>query len=371
MRKLILLVVVFLSVSLDAKEAALVKVLPANTTHSGDYFVRGQTVEISGTVTGDLYVLGGQVFIDGAVHGNVLVAGGTVNIEGRVDQNVRAIAGQVVISGSVGRSATVLSGSLEVQPSAVVGKNIIAMSGNVDLAGSVHGNALLGTSSLRLAGGIAGGVKAYVNQMRVTSKANIEGGLEYWSSSDALIDPTARILGGTVHHPSFFYSISKGKIIQSLRFGSALLPILMNFLYTLGLGLILMRYFPQSIKRAVGALLQNPIHTALVGIVVLVLLPLLSLLFLMSVLGVPFAITLIAVNVFAFYTAKIFTVLWLEKLLFRKRFEKHKQVFFTLGLMVYFTLAAIPTVGTIISFAVMLMGLGAMVRGRLISVEKT
>ncbi|MCP5492553.1 MAG: polymer-forming cytoskeletal protein [Chlamydiales bacterium] len=369
MRKLVCFFLFFLSVSAYAKDGALIKVLPANSSHLGDYFVRGQTVEISGTVTGDLYVLGGQVFIDGTINGNVLVAGGTVNIEGRVDQNVRSLAGQVVISGSVGRSVTVLSGSLEVQPSAVISKNLIAMSGNVDLAGSVHGNALLGTSSLRLAGGVGGGVTAYVNQMRVTSKANVEGGLEYWSSSDALIDSTAHIIGGVVHHPSFFYSISKGKIIQSLRFGSTILPILMNFLYTLGLGLILMRYFPHSIKRAVGALLQNPVHTALVGIVVLVLLPLLSLLFLMSVLGVPFAITLIAVNVFAFYTAKIFTVLWLEKLIFRKHFEKHRRLFFTIGLMVYFTLATIPTVGTIISFAIMLMGLGAMVRGRLIMKE--
>ncbi len=367
--RLILILFLFFA-SLHASEAPLVKTLRAGETHAGDYFARGQTVEISGTVGGDLYVYGGQVFIDGTVQGNVLVAGGAVNIDGVVGQNVRALAGQVVINGSVGRNVTTLCGSLELQPSAKIENNVIAMAGNADLAGSIGGNVRVGCSSLRLASLVAGNVTAYVNQVRITSKARIDGAFEYWSNSDALIDKAARLQGGVTHHPSFFYTLSKGGVLKGLRFGTALLPIIMNFLYTLGLGLILMRYFPQSIQRALSALVQNPLHTALVGVVVLVLLPLLSLLFLMSVLGVPFAITLIAVNVFAFYTAKIFSILWIEKMLFRKYFEKHRHLLFFLGLIVYFTLTAIPKVGSIIAFAAMLMGLGAMVRGRLIAVEK-
>ena len=102
-----------------------------------------------------------------------------------------------------------------------------------------------------------------------------------------------------------------------------------------------------------------------------VLLPLLSLLFLMSILGMPFAITLIAVNVFAFYTAKIFSILWIEKLIFKTRFEKHKKMLFTFGLIVYFTLTSIPKIGPLVAFIAMILGLGAMVRGRLISLGES
>ena len=350
--------------------AADVQTVPKSKTIEGNHFVRGKTVEISGVINGDLYVFGGQVFIDGTVNGNVLVAGGTVQMEGQVKENIRLAAGQATISGTVGGNVTALSGTVEVQPSAVIDGSLVGLAGNIDLAGAVHGQVYVGTSNLRLSNGIQGDVTAYVNNMRITSKAQIEGQLEYWSNTKASIDPAAKILGGTVHHPSFFYSITEGKVVKSLRLGTKLLPLLMNFLYTLALGIILIRYFPKGIEQGLKAIKKNPIHTVLTGIVILVLLPLVSLLFLMSVLGAPFAITLIAVNVFAFYTAKIFTIIWVQTLIFRKRFEKYKKLYFTLGLIVYFIVTMIPHVGDIIAFAAMLLGLGAMVRGRIIALEK-
>ncbi|HPE84634.1 MAG TPA: polymer-forming cytoskeletal protein, partial [Chlamydiales bacterium] len=287
-----------------------------------------------------------------------------------VKDNIRLAAGQATISGSVGGNVTALSGTVEVQPSAMIGGSFVGLAGNIDVAGPVHGQVYVGTSNLRLSNGVQGDVTAYVNHLRVTSKAQIEGQLEYWSNTKASIDSGAQIIGPTVHHPSFFYSIAEGKVVKSLRLGTKLLPLVMNFLYTLALGIILMRYFPKSIEQGLKAIKKNLVHTVLTGVVILVLLPLVSLLFLMSVLGAPFAITLIAVNVFAFYTAKIFTIIWAQTLVFSKRFEKHKKLYFALGLIVYFVLTMIPHVGDIIAFAAMLIGLGAMTRGRVIAMEK-
>lgn len=368
-----LLCALFLTCAIFAKPTGngLIDVLSKDEIVNGDYFARGSTVEISGVVNGDVYILGGQVFIDGQINGNLLVCGGAVQVEGSVVNNVRAACGQVAISGNIGGSVTSLCGTLKILPSAKIGKSVVTLAGNTDLSGDIGGSVYVGTSSLRIADTIRGSVTAYVNTLRITSRANVIGPLEYWSNSDALADKNANLSGGIIHHPSFFYSLSQGKILKGLRFGSTLLPILMNFLYTLGLGLILMRYFPQNIQRALHALKINPVHSFFTGVVMVVLLPLLSLLFLMSILGMPFAITLIAVNVFAFYTAKIFSILWIEKLIFKTRFEKHKKMLFTFGLIVYFTLTSIPKIGPLVAFIAMILGLGAMVRGRLISLGES
>lgn len=350
--------------------AADVVAVPKSETIEGNHFVRGKTVEISGTINGDLYVFGGQVFIDGTINGNILMAGGTVQMDGVVKENIRLAAGQATISGQVGGNVTALAGTVEVQPSAAIGGSLVGLSGNFDVAGPVHGQIYVGTSNLRLSNGVQGDVTAYVNHLRITSKAHIEGQLEYWSNTKASIDPSSQVIGGIIHHPSFFYSIAQGKVVKSLQLGTKLLPLVMNFLYTLALGMILIRYFYTNIEWALKAINKNPVHTVLTGIVILVLLPLISLLFLMSVLGAPFAITLIAVNVFAFYTAKIFTIIWVQRLIFKKRFDKHKKLYFTLGLIVYFIVTMIPHVGDLIAFAAMLLGLGAMIRGRIITLEK-
>ena len=213
-------------------------ILSKGKVHDGDYFVRGSTVEISGTVNGDLYVLGGQVFIDGTVKGSVLLAGGSTNIEGLIEQNLRMVAGQLVLSGSVGGSATLLAGTIKFLPSAKVENSVVALGGNVDLSGNIGDGLYVGASSLRLADSVKGNVKTYVNKLRVSSNANIDGKLEYWSSSKAEISDQAQVKGGVIHHPSFFYTAMQNKFIKSLRFGSKLLPLIMNFLYSLVLGLI-------------------------------------------------------------------------------------------------------------------------------------
>ena len=355
----------FCFVSLFSEETSTL-ILPKGQTVEGNYFVRGKSAEISGTVNGDLYVLGGQVFVDGIVNGNVLLAGGTANLSGPIKGNIRLAAGQAMIGGQVGGSVTALAGTVEVLPTAEIAGSFVALAGNVELSGAIQSQVFVGTSNMRIAGPIRGDVTAYVNHLRVTSKAAIEGQLEYFSNTKAVIDSQTKILGGVIHHPSFFYSLARGKVFKSLKLGTKLLPFFMNFLYTLCLGLILMRYFPHNIKRALAALKKSPLHSFLTGIVILILLPLISLLFLMSILGAPFAITLIAVNVFAFYTAKIFTIMWLLDLTLKKRYHKFQKLYFALGLIVYFTLTAIPVAGEILAVAAMLFGLGAIVRGKLI-----
>ena len=340
-------------------------VLPSTAVVNNDYFAYGRSVEISGTVNGDVYVFGGQVFIDGVVNGDVLVAGGTVDITGKISHDVRLLGGQAQISGEVGRNVTAVTATIEFAPGARIGQNIVILSGNVDLESRIGRNARIYASNVRISDGVNGNVTAYVGQMRLTSKAEIGGELQYWSNKNALIDSRAKVQGGVVHHPSFFYGVFHGKFFKSLKIGSKFAALLMNFFYSLVIALIIIRYFPQRIDRTIWALNHKPLQAIVAGLVLIIVLPLAFLALLITILGVPFALTLLSITVVSFYTAKVLSILWLSKHIFRKfDFQKHMRLYFTFGLIIYFLLTIIPYAGGVISFAALLLGLGGAALGK-------
>jgi hypothetical protein len=337
-----------------------IMVLPSGEVHQGNYFAMGKSVEISGTVNGDVYALAGEVVIDGVVNGDVLVCGGSVDIGGKVAQNCRLLGGQVLISGTVGNNVTAISGNLQLLPSATIGGSLVATAANVDLAAHVGSEASIVASNLRLSAHLDKGLDAYVGQIRITSKAVIKEGVEYKSGSTAWIEPGASIGGAVVRNPSFVHELVEGTWVHSLLLGSKVLAILMNFIYTFVVGVLLVKLFPKNLEAALDALHKTPGKSLLFGLMLLVLLPLASLILLMTILGVPFALTLIAANIIGFYTAKIYSIFWVSNALFKKIGVKTNP-FLRLfcGLVIYFILTAIPILGFLVAFAAMLFGLGS------------
>lgn len=349
----------------DENEEEII-VLPSTATVNSDYFANGRTVEISGRVNGDVYVFGGQVFMDGVIDGDLLVAGGSVEISGTVTKNVRLLAGQALITGNIGQNVTAVTATIELSPSSSVGRNIIVVSGNTDLESKVGNNVRLYSSSARISDGIHGKVLAYVGNLRLTSKVNIGGELEYWSNKAALIDPNAKVKGGVIHHPSFFYDLLHGKIFRGLKIGSKLAVLLMNFFYSFIIGLIMLRYFPQRIEQTLATLNKKPAQSLVAGVVLLFLLPVTMLVLLVTILGAPFALALLSLTVVGLYSAKVFAVFWMSTHIFRKfELKKHRKLYFTFGLIVYFIVTLIPYAGTIVTVAALLFGLGGAALGKI------
>lgn len=365
-RALILFLCFFLTLSADDDDEMNIVVLPSSAVIDNDYFVSGRTVEISGTVNGDVYVLGGQVFIDGTINGDVLVAAGSVEISGRVTKNVRILAGQASITGNIEQNLTAVAATIELNPGATIGRNVVIVAGNADLESVINRNAHLYSSSVRISNLIHGKVAAYVGHLRVTSKVVIDGPLEYWSNNNALIDSHAQITGGVLHHPSFFYNLFQSKIMKGLKLGSKLAGLVMNFFYSFIIGLIMLKYFPQRIQRTIEMLNMKPIQSLIAGIVLLFVLPMTFLALIITILGVPFALTLLSLTIVTFYTAKIFSILWLSTHIFRRfEFRRHKSLYLAFGLLVYFSLTLIPYLGTTISIAALLLGMGGAVLGKI------
>jgi len=342
------------------KETSDVVILPAGSVVQGDYFAFGNNIEISGKVNGDVYVTGLQVYVDGEISGDLIVAAGSVDLEGTVAHNLRVIAGQATINGTIGRNATVLAGNAQFMKSGKVLGNVVCTSANVDLGCYVGGDVTVAASNLRISGAIDHDIDAYVGQLRLTSRAEVGGDIEYKSNTTAFIDEGAIIKGKVTLHPSLVHHLIKGGFLHGLLIGSRIAGLLMNFLYTFAIGLILIKIYPRKLESTLYALNNSPLKCFGFGLMLLILLPLVSLILLMTILGIPFALTLLALNVIGFYTAKVFSIFWISnKFCAKVRLKKNALTSYTLGLVLYFLITSIPIFGFIVAFVAMVFGLGA------------
>ena len=352
------------SLSADSKGTPRqdVSLLEEGHVHKGDYFIAGSSVEISGIIEGDAYVAAGQAIIDGVIKGDLLIVCGSAEIPGDVLGNIRILGGQVILSGKVGGSITLVAGNAQLSPLNVIQGSAIVVSANADVLGSIHGNTKLLSSNLQFASHVDGDVTAYVGEMRVSSKGYIGGALNYRSTQPAIIDRGAEIKGPIDYHPSFYQSFVDWPWLKGLIIGSKILALLMNFIFTLVFGWILIRLFPSKLSRTVQVLDHQPLHCLSTGLVVLVAIPLLCLILLITVLGAPFALALIALNILGFYTAKIFVVMWIaSKGLHKYHIKRGKIATLAIGLIAYYLITVIPFIGTFVSLLAMLCGMGAIV----------
>jgi cytoskeletal protein CcmA (bactofilin family) len=329
--------------------------VPASEVVNGDYFAFGGNVEISGTINGDLYASGGQVVIDGTVNGDVLVAGGRVSLSGTVSQDVRAAGGQVTISGKVGRNLTVAGGQVELASSSVLGGGLVAAGGNVDLSAPLTGAVKVAAGTLIVTNRVGGNLDAAVGTLRIASRADIQGDVNYWSGREASVSEGARIRGKIVRNvPPERPRLFPAAFFAWLWFVS------INFISTLILGLLSVRFLPRFHQSVVTTLSERPWTSLGIGFVAAVVLPVVCILLLATVVAIPIAVILLAAFFIMLYWARIYAIGRIgEFILARWRPASSRASAFVLGLFVYYLLAIIPVIGWLVVPLVMLFGLGA------------
>lgn len=325
---------------------------------NGDYFAFGRLVEISGTVNGDVYALAGQVVIDGRVNGDVLVAGGRVSLSGVVAQDVRAAGGHIAVSGTVGRNLTVSAGNVELTPSALVRGNLVVAGGNVDVASPVAGGAKVAAGALILSNKVGGDVDAAVGALRITSKAQIEGNVDYWSDQEASVSEGARIKGKVVRFPRKESEVLPAMFTAFIV--AWVLFVAVSFVSTLILGLLSVRFLPRFHQSAVAVLRERPWVSLGIGFIAAVMTPVICAILFATVVAVPIALIVMAAYLMLLYWGRIYAISRIGEVisgLFRS--SPGRTSAFVLGLIIYYLLAIIPFVGWIVVPLVVLFGLGA------------
>jgi cytoskeletal protein CcmA (bactofilin family) len=316
--------------------------IPASETVRSDLYVAGGTIQVDGNVEGDLLVAGGTVNVNGAVSGSVIAAGGNLTVNGTTGGSIRAVGGTITVGGTAGRDVVAAGGQLSLSPASRVTGDVVFTGGQLALNGAVDGNVLGSASTYTKDGTVRGTENVTIQQHRQRSQP--------WGA-----------FGGT----------------RSL---------VVRYIGVLLLGLLLLGLVPRGMRAIATTVDKRPLPSLGAGALGLlgILATFIGAIVLTLVLAIPLGLLgfgllsgFTAFGMIAFLIAFVFAVAlfmvfladaWVGYALGRLILGRVHATWatkpiwaFLLGATIVVLLTAIPIVGGVIKFAVILVALGALI----------
>lgn len=322
-----------------------------------DIYAAGGTVDVLATADGDVVIAGGRVTVSGRVHGDVIAAGGTVSVVADSDDDVRLAGGDIRISGSVGDDAIAAGGNVTLAPDGNVKGRAWFSGGRIDVSGMVGRELKVTGGRIVLSGRVNGDVILAGRDISILDSAIIDGDLVYRSPREAKIASGAQIRGRIRYEP-----VERPVVAVVAAVAGAGIIVLLGLVVT---GSLLFLMFPRFIATVVKTIPAEPWKCLGLGLAVFAATPVVISLFFMTVIGWLPAIVLVVlypVLLLAGFLTGLFLVADLGwRLLGRDKVSRVARLgMFALALIVVMLLGLIPLFGTLLLFAVLLLGVGGL-----------
>lgn len=313
----------------------------------------GQNVDINGTINGDVFCAGQTVRIDATVRGDVICAGQNVSIKGKIDGNIRVAGQTVTIDAQVDRSMTVAGQTVSFDADAVVNRDATVTASSVNLKGKIGRDAVLGGSEIMLRGEVGRDVEASAPKVDMFSGARIGGNLTYTSEKDASIPPGVNIIGEVTHNP-----VEEQRQASSSWWGVSVGAYLYFLAALLAIGLALVLFFPQAVRKTSDLAQKHLGKTILIGFVAGLAVPVVVFSLAITFVGLPLAIILMLSWMVLMVLSLPVAGYYLAGVLFKKL--KHSVAAMLVGTAILVTLFFIPFVGFVFALAAYWIGSGAL-----------
>jgi cytoskeletal protein CcmA (bactofilin family) len=280
----------------------------------------GGSVLVRGTVDGDLSGAAGSVVVEdgGVVTGDLNVAAGSLRIDGRVDGDVSSGAAAVTV-GETG----VVGGAFEVGAA------------DVRIDGRVDGPATVGADSLV-----------------VSPTAVLNGDLRY----DADLTNEGTVVGVV----TFDDSISE----TEFDFQGPTLPwwagAVYGILTSLLLGAVLLLLFPGTSGRVAGTVASRPLPAVGVGLAALLAVPVSLILLAITIVGIPLSVAGAVLYGLGIWVALVYGRFAVAAWALDRVGVESRWAALVVGVVGLGLVAAVPVLGGLVDFAVLLLGLGAL-----------
>lgn len=331
-------------------------VVPADEVVDDNLLITGDSIVIQGVVTGNLIAAGRHIEFGGQVQGDAVVAAAEIDASGQVGGNWLSFSRDFDSSADVAGSLVVFAETIDFAGS--VEDDFAGFASRVTLAGPVGADAFLFTAAAEASSSVGRNLNAWANRVALDPSAFVEGDvIARVRDSEALdVHPDAEV-GGTVRtvlreeepeanrylQPSFYL----GRLVS---FAAAWLTGCVLF-WLAPAWLVWMPRSPREVAVAGG-----------VGFLVLVATPVAGLIAAISVIGLPLGLGALAAWGAGLYAAKIIVAIPVGAAFARKVAPsdfRSLAAALAVGLAVYFVLGLVPLVGGLLSFLVVLIGLGA------------
>jgi len=326
---------------------------------ANDRFVAGGTVRQEAPVGGDLFGMAGTFDLAARVLGDAVLAGGDVRVRDSVGRDLYAAGGNVRVDGAVAGSAHLAGGNVEVSRESRIGGNLSVAGGSIEIRGPVDGNVDAAGGDVVIDSEIAGDVRFAGGGIELGPNARIGGRLVHRGPDNIRRDPAAQVSGGVER--------AKARRVHSSRDTGHRA---VGWLWTLGLVAlagVVAGAFPVGSRRLGEGLRGEPALALAFGFVALVCVPVAAVILMITIIGIPLALAVLLLYFLMLIVgyAAIAVVIG-DTALARLRSQDAARIGWRVGAAMLAMLALaivgrIPFVGSLIVFAALLAGVGAIV----------
>lgn len=334
--------------------------LAPGDTLENDLYQWGQMLAIDGTLDGDVVAWAQTAKVAGAVTQDMNIFAQDLSITGRVGDDLRAFCQSISLDGSVGGDLLALAATLGVSERSVIDGELRAGCGVATVNGTVNGNLALYAGQVTLNGKVLGDAMI-VSDGGITfgEKAEIAGNLAYKAPGPVELRPD--LVKGTV---TFTPQEPEERKEPKWRGGLGLAFRVLLFLAAVIAGSVIIALTKDHANRTASIIRRKPLKSLAIGFIAFICVPVVILITIALILTIPLAMILTLGYVIAAYIAKFYVAIWLGSIIVRRPGGSTKSPVpvMLLGLCILYFVAAIPIIGTLITFLVVFLGLGALLQ---------
>lgn len=333
-----------------------------------DYFGAGGALNLTDSISGDAFVAGGHVTTASEVQGDLVAAGGEVSIGGAIGDDLYAAGGEVQLDAIVSGNARMAGGDLAVGPATVVNGALTLSGGRIRFEGMTHKYLQATGGDVTIDGTVLGDAEVRAEKVEIGPSTRIDGKLTVHGEHEPVVPEGAVIAGGVEFHEADigirFFDDEDARDVRTVAHGVG------SFLWVLGVfiaGVLFTLAFPAYSARAADWIGREPLRSLGLGFVILICLPVLGLLLLITIVGIPLALILFMLYVLLLFLGWVTSALFLgrkglELLHVRQPVTTARRILALLAAVVaLWLLGQVPVVGGWITFASLVLGIGALV----------
>lgn len=345
-----------------AHEVGEVVVITAPVTE--DLYVAGKSIDIRAErVEGDITVAGQTVTVSSRVAGDVMAAGEILLLTGELQDDLRAAGRSLTLDGSVGDHAVVAGETVVLAGPSRVGGFVWAAGNVVEVGGEIGGDLEVAGQTVTVTGTVGGNAEIDAANAVIGDSAHIRGDLSWPRGQAPEIRPGARIDGRQIELPAGERATPTSTEVAV----GIVMGILFGWLSLLVLTSVLRAVTPPLLVGAGTMLRARPGRSLGVGALSLIVGPIVGIAALVTVIGLPLGVVILLAYAMLLVISVPVTLDVVVDLVVgsaRKRKPVTRGWRFgalALAALIFAAVLQVPILGTLVAFAAILFGLGALV----------
>lgn len=346
----------------EVNEQATQQAVDANASmenlKSEDIYLTGDEVTIDYMVDGNLFVFANTVNINSYIGGDAFIVANTINVNenGYIFSNLFAIGKDITISG---RIYDLYACSNNITINGYIYRDIRTITDNLNISGIIGRNVYTKTNTINIQT-----TSNESEQSQVTSQGLINGNLNYTSSTELSI-PEGTVTG-SVNYTEEKSSNSASVQTYILSLGRFIVTVVLVWLICLWLAPKFLKNTSTIISKKFLPTLGYGILTPILAVIAFALLILLGITSTIATIGL--AILFIGIAL----APSIFAITINNLICNKLKIEKNSVIFGILIITsaILWAICIIPVVGSFVSIAISILGLGIIIKGILPSKNK-